>query len=663
MVERGGCEAVFVAGEAGTGKSRLAEWMTTRADEVGAARIVRAVHTPEGAAIEGLRGALERTLRTLKMDRGEVYEHLLETVRAARRDDDGLVDQDARALTEYLRPTDEGADTIDGPRFRFANARQKRAVLVRTLGRLADQRPLVLWLDDLQWGPEAVGVLEYLQERRSDPSEMLILATVRSDVVAERPRLAERLEPLREMDGATSLELEPLSREYQRELLDGLLPLEDDLADRLAERTEGHPLFAMQLLGHWIERRDLRVGAKGFGMAEGRELELPADIHQIWIERIDRLRERFDRKADQVLEVLELAAALGRQINLEEWVGLLADADLPRPAGLVDRLVERGLAERTADGWAFAHGLLVDSLARRSRESGRWKGHHRRCARLLEARLTGEETGPRERIAEHWVAGGRAERALEPLLEESELCLRRGNATKHRSVLERCGELLERLEIADDDPRRLEHQIRRAHIMLARDADAAGELLERVQQEAAAAGYLVIEAVTLNDLGEEARFGGRYSEARRYYRQYLTLVRQLSRPVLELLGRLNLGQIALRTGALDRSADHLKEAEDLLEAVGARDRRDIVHLLHLGQAAGTEDRSTFAERWEPLADGWPEDWRLIDDHPWLLETIGEYAEEAGWAEEAREVWRLGAELREELGDEEAAERLRGRVER
>ncbi|MFB6375712.1 MAG: hypothetical protein ABEN55_21960, partial [Bradymonadaceae bacterium] len=177
--------------------------------------------------------------------------------------------------------------------------------------------------------------------------------------------------------------------------------------DRLAERPEGHPLFAMQLLGHWIDRGAIRIGADGFRVAESADVELPQDIHALWMERVDRLLDGLPGDARlEALEGLELAAALGRNVDEREWRAVLADAELEPPPALVDRLVDRGLVERTAGGWAFAHGLLVDSLGRRARQAGRWRRHHRTCARTLTSLSTADDPGLRERIAEHWVDAG-----------------------------------------------------------------------------------------------------------------------------------------------------------------------------------------------------------------------------------------------------------------
>ena len=462
VVEQESWEYVFVAGEPGTGKSRLAEWMTTRAHEVGAATPIRVIHTASGGPNAGLTGALDRSLRTLKMSRAEVYDHLRETLPGA--DDGADLERDARALTELLRPTDPDADEVEGPNYRFTDARQRRALIVRLLTRLSRRRPLVLWLDDLQWGSETIGLLEHLAES-NDPPPMLVLATLRSDLVAERPALRTRLERLEATAPTTRVTLEPLAPAHHRALLDGLLPLEPDLADRLADRTEGHPLFAMQLLGHWIDGGDIEVGSDGFRVAEGRELELPEDVHHLWLDRIERLPELSpEQTTDEVGESLELAAALGREVDSDEWRSLLEEAGLPHRPRLVDRLVDRGLAERTANGWAFAHGLLVESLARRAREADRWTDHHRLCARTLAANLDGDIPGPRERIADHWVAAGEPERALAPLLAEIELYSERREDDERRRLLERRAELLDALAIDDRDPRRLVQQLEMAQV-------------------------------------------------------------------------------------------------------------------------------------------------------------------------------------------------------
>ncbi len=781
VVDFGGFEFVPVIGEAGTGKSRLAEWVARRAHEVGAARIVRTVHTPEGGGNEGLTGAFERTLRTVKMDRGEVFEHLTDQLPALVDEPPELRRRDARALTEYLRPTDDDADRVDGPRYRFASGHQRRALIVRLLRRLARHRPVLVWLDDLQWGAEALDLLEAIEELPEDPPDLLALATLRSEALADRPRLADRLRELLEARPTDPIRLQPLSRAHQRELLEGLLPLEEELTDQLARRTEGHPLFAMQLLGHWIDDAAIEVGADGFRVADERAIDLPADVHDVWMERIDGLLARVDREAESaILEALELAAALGREVDAEEWRALLEVTDLDHPDELRERLIERGLAEGTADGWAFAHGLLVESLARRARRAGRWQHHNRRCAQTLETLHETGQLGPGERIAEHWVEADELEPALDALLDETRLATEHDTIREAQRLVRRRGELLDTLALPERDVRRLQQQIRtgelelhrgdfrdaktrartvwkrlqerdsdefglqiecaellgrigvktgdpeqcrkwgrralvasrrtdsdrlaahahrivgwgqclkaefdraaeharrardcatragdrfgrvealrlRAAIAVERGEPEAGELYERVFREASDAGYPFVEAKAANGLGDDAKFDGRLDEARRHYRTYLQIVRALSRPTSEAIARVNLAMVDLRARRLDRVSEHLQGARERIDATGTGERwTDILDLLELTHAAGLADRPTCREIWSRIDETWLEDAKIGHDHPWLLETAGEYAREAGWEQLGREFRQFARSLWRRLGKDERADNI------
>ncbi|MFB6372089.1 MAG: serine/threonine-protein kinase [Bradymonadaceae bacterium] len=162
VVDENAFRVVLLAGRAGTGKSRLADWLTTRAHEIGAAHRLKTVHAPGGDGnAEGLPGMVRRTFHSWKLSRNRAYEHLRRRL-PPLEPDAPFLETDARALTELLYPTDDEADSIDGPAYRFSSAEQRHALIERLLARLARRRAPVLWLDDLQWGADSVDLLEYL---------------------------------------------------------------------------------------------------------------------------------------------------------------------------------------------------------------------------------------------------------------------------------------------------------------------------------------------------------------------------------------------------------------------------------------------------------------------------------------------------------------------
>lgn len=566
VVETGKTQWVFVAGERGTGKSRLAEWIATRAHEVGAASVLATMHGPAEGAAEGISGGLERVFRTAGLKRDQVYAHVREYLSQLRPEEE--VEPDARALTEILRPSVEGTDKR-GPSFRFASLDHRQHTIVRILRLLTERRPLVVWLDDLQWGREAMSLLDYLRREPEGLPNALFLATLRSDIVAERPVLASRLDDLQQCTVATEVVLDPLSKHYQRELLESLLPLEPQLAERLAERTEGHPLFAMQLLRHWIDRGDITESPKGFRIPEERDVELPEDIHELWMERIERLAGQYpDDAGSRAVEALELAAALGREVVRREWDALLRHAELNAPDDLVGRLVARGLARRTDDGWSFAHGLLVESLARHARSHRRWRRHHRLCGHML-ADLSGKARGPdAPRIARHLLKAEEYEAALEPLRDALRHFRIIHNVDEWQRIDNAYQRCLRELQIDGDDHRSIARDLECARL---RERETrlgeADELLRRCQTICRRHGWDDFLAETLLQRADIAQAESRLPEAEQFIREALDLFRNIGAS-LDIGRSLNsLGWICKWKGEYDAALRHLERAESTLRTL------------------------------------------------------------------------------------------------
>ncbi len=772
---------VVVVGESGAGKSRLVDWMASRAHELGAANLLWAVQTAGGEGpSEGLAAMIRRIVRGERLGRGEFYEHLCR--RLPGLEDPGVGRTvDARALTELVHPTDPGADEVDGPRYRFSSPDQKHALLVRLIRRYARERPAFVWLDDVQWGELARGVVEYLFGEALEPPSALVVATVRAEALSEAPGVAEWVERVAAQPPGSRVELAPLEAAEHRRLVERMLPLESQVVDRLVERTEGNPLFARQLLGDLAERGALEAGERGFRLVEGASLDLPEGIHELWHRRLTRLVEDLEvGAAEQLRAAVERGAALGREVDRREWERVCGEFDAEQTERLVEALVERGLAEHTDQGWAFAHGLLVESLERRARRAGRWSRHHRRCAEMLERCYADRPGREAARRAEHWIEGGRPERALSPLFEEARRLRQLGVYEGALEVLERRRDLLDRVGTPADARRRIEHDIMyaicemfagrapeevaaaleetrqraercgeasllaeawdasarcrgragefrearrcaeravewakragddrelakglhdlgyahylrgeldRAERYLTEGYRCAGEadarfskleakigvawiafgrgdyerserLFEEILEESREAGFRSLEARVRNGLGEVARFRGEADRAREYYEGHLRLARELGHGASVAVSHENLAQVELLAERFEEVERHLGEVERLRrELTRTREAADALKVIRLTLAAGVGEWGQFDEILGTYAEGWPEDARLLKDHPWLLEMAGEYADRAGEWERAERVRRLARDLWRELGDERAVERL------
>ncbi len=179
-IELHSTQAVALVGPAGMGTSRLADWLCERADESGAATVLRAVHSERGGPADGIGPMLARHYRCTDLSRREVQSRLADPAHQ--------LGAESLTLAEVIHPIEEDDG---GPTVRFQHARERYLTVARVLEVLADRRPVILWIDDAQWGLDALGLWEYLLGHSHGP--VLIVATVtkdRSTARAPRAQLA-----------------------------------------------------------------------------------------------------------------------------------------------------------------------------------------------------------------------------------------------------------------------------------------------------------------------------------------------------------------------------------------------------------------------------------------------------------------------------------------
>lgn len=483
---------VAIHGGAGYGKSRLVEWTAQRADEVGAATVLRANHSPISGPAHGLGRMIAEFLRCVDLDHERVvrrcqrfvFEHPLP------RD----TDWEAEAIAELIRlPTAEPSaseppDATEGgaERFRLATPEDRFAVARRLLRRLSQQRPVILWLEDVQWGSDAIAFVDFLLRCEADAAlPALVLLTYRDEALADRPVERIQLELLRADPAAVDLEIGQLEPSPHRMLVHRLLGLSGELAAQVAERTNGNPLFAVQLVGDWVQRGVLEVGATGFVLAADERAEVPDDIHQVWRQRVDRVTAGC-ADPDSGHVALEIAAALGQDIAEREWQLACRYAGTEIPGDLVDRLLGDRLALVSHSGWAFAHGMLRESLERSARERGRWASHHHACAQMLAEAHRGDPLGVADRRGRHLAAAGDLAAAIDLLLHAAEQRRLTSDFRLAHALYHERDQALAALRIPEDDPRWARGWVREARAYATQgELDPAIALIDRAAAAAA----------------------------------------------------------------------------------------------------------------------------------------------------------------------------------
>ncbi|GBD09939.1 Transcriptional regulatory protein MoaR1 [Candidatus Thermoflexus japonica] len=264
---------------------------------------------------------------------------------------------------------------------------------------LADQHPLVMFVDDLHWADEATLTVVGRLARRASRHPLVLLLAHTPEEEPEGREVSHLLEMLRREGigcwirvGRLSLEaltawLARLSEEPSERLT--------DLARRLHSLTEGNALFTAELL-----RAALAAGGSFRREALERYLDGPAAISSLRALIADRVA----RLPEGAREILEIAAVIGRAFPVR-WLELIGPPD-PEPHLRI--LLERHfLREDAEERLSFVHDVVrrviyeaIPPVVRRRR--------HQRLAEAL-ATLYGLHPGPYSaEIAYHFQRAGRA---------------------------------------------------------------------------------------------------------------------------------------------------------------------------------------------------------------------------------------------------------------
>ena len=574
---------VVLRGPAGSGKSRLAQWLSERAHELGGAGVMRALHSPMPGPVDGLGPMVARALSLVGLDREDTVGHLTELAQAGN-----MAPGDVLPLADLLVPDVEASERSDS----LPGALETHLLIERHCHARTRDRSLILWLDDGQWGWEALGLARYLLSGSGAEIPALVVVTVRDDALEEQPAEAERVAALEDLGTVRRLDIEALPEVHRKAMIDALLGLDPALAKRVEDRTDGNPLFAVQLVGDWVHRGLLEPGDRGFRLISNEDATaFPDSLHEIWLRRLDRL---LRDRPDTDLVALEVAAALGLQIAVQDWRVACNEAEANPSPGLVDALLFQRLARREGGGdgsdWAFVHGMLRESLERRAREEGRWPTLNLACAQMLEG-VPGLRVS--ERMGRHLLAADRVEAALPRLAEGARLRLASGDYVLAAQLLSDREAAMRALPLPEDDPAWAVGWVHQARLeRVSGDPDRSLEYSNRAAALAARIDHAGLQARALEEVARITNVTGDPQRAASLMAVACSLADQADDTRLAAQCRQARAETLLHCGALDEADAELRAALTGFESIG-----DLIGASRsrLGLGALARGRGEFVE--------------------------------------------------------------------
>lgn len=361
--------AWLVTGQAGVGKSRLLNELRRQA-------LVRGFTVLSGQATE----AAGRPY--------QIWQNVITSLALLTMPDEaelGILGEVAPGVGTALGRDIPPLPPLDGIESQERLAR----VMLGLLSRIAT--PIVLLLEDLHWEHEGLRLLRMLTQQVAD-LPLLVIGTYRSD---EAPYLYGDFPQMRvtHLTALTTLEVETMARAVL-----GNRAAIPQVVKFLQRHAEGNALLIVETLRSLAERAgDLdKIGS----------VEFPAQLFTQGV--LDMLQRRIQHLPPRAFALLDLAAVLGRELDLKVLGAVVDDDDLD------DWLMVCGdaaLIEVSHGVWRFSHDKIREGILMQIAPPDRPE-LHAQAARAIEAAYAHDVQQHARTLADHWSAAGQAEKAL-----------------------------------------------------------------------------------------------------------------------------------------------------------------------------------------------------------------------------------------------------------
>lgn len=484
-------------------------------------------------------------------------------------------------------------------------------------------QPLLLVLDDLQWcDQETLEWLGYLL-RFDQQARLLIVGTFRIEEVDSGHPLTALRRDLRHANLLTEIELGALDATETTVLAEQVMghPLKNSLAEQLYQDTEGNPLFVVETV---------RAGPMAAINADatGMETVLPPRIQAV-------IEARLDQLSPPARELVNMAAVIGREFTFE----LLTAASPADREIVVDALDEawqrRVIKEQGADAYDFNHDKIrevaytVLSTARR-----RWL--HQTAAQAIEVVHQPNLDLVSSQLALHYERAGQYEKAVAYYSQAAQAERALGSVVETIALLQRGLEILkERPDTTEGLQQQINFLAMLGEAFSAHKGLAARETGE-VYKQALALEPQVGESFLLDlvrfGLGVYNFTAAKIQQTRRLGEQLLSKALAHNDPNRSKLGRNLLGAASFHMGQMNEATQHLEQGITQHKASKAMPQvpnPTIINVLFLALAwfyLGYADRARRTiEEALSLAETLPDPMAKVWSHgyaAWLYQGLG-----------------------------------------
>ena len=208
----------------------------------------------------------------------------------------------------------DGEYLVDDPKLKQENLFDN---LLMGLQRLSEEKPILFFIDDLQWADSNTLLLLHYLSRNLEENRILLIGTYRpEDVFEEREgrshQLLKTLQNMRREDLFEELELNRLDRESCQKMVSAFFDNMDtqiEFMDKIYHESEGNPLFLIEVLQMLVGEGYITEEDGSWNLSKPMDkIDLPSKVYDVIERRLDRLKK-------EQRDLLDWASVVGEEFT------------------------------------------------------------------------------------------------------------------------------------------------------------------------------------------------------------------------------------------------------------------------------------------------------------------------------------------------------------
>ncbi|MFW6197033.1 MAG: ATP-binding protein, partial [Thermoplasmatota archaeon] len=390
MVKKEGSKTIFIAGEAGVGKTRLISELKPYALEEGYDFLTGTCHSEIADPYLPLKEAFDKYINGEEEHSSQYRNIAFLGARKGKKIENKKMFDAERQATFYET--------------------------TQTIKNIGKKDPLVVFLDDMHWTDKAsADILSYITNKIDKEPILFICAYRPEDLSANHPLKDNILHMISHTPDALKIELNPLNLESTGKIIKGVLGTKNPpshFVKAIHKKTNGNPLFVKECVKHMDEKGIIDAN-KNIYPKEKDSLEIPSIVQQVVERRINRIE-------DESKKILDIGSVIGDTVDFEV-LSKVVDMNTFDLLDHIDVLVDNDLLEEdpTEEKFYFHHSLIRDAVYQELKNVKK-RILHKNIAEAIEDIYSDGLGNHYSKLAHHFKKGKEYEPAYDYYLKKTE---------------------------------------------------------------------------------------------------------------------------------------------------------------------------------------------------------------------------------------------------